>query len=79
MKKLFLGLFTFGILQICNAQTKDKSDVQFTPPVIKKDKPASKPTEKMKFTPPSIKKYEVSKNEEVKFTPPVIVKDKTNK
>jgi hypothetical protein len=56
MKKLFLGLFALGIFQFCNAQTKHISEVKFTPPVIKKDKPASKPIEKVRFTPPVIKK-----------------------
>lgn len=74
MKKVFLGLFAFGLVQFCNAQTKEKSEVKFTPPAIAKDKPTSKPT-KVKFTPPVIKKDEVVKIEKVKFAPPVVKKD----
>ena len=68
MKKILFGLLTFGITNLCAAQTVDKKgEVKFTPPVIKKD-------EDVKFTPPVIKK-----DEEVKFTPPVIKQNKTTK
>lgn len=54
MKKIFLGLFALGILHFCNAQTNEKSEVKFTPPVIVKDNPASSTIKPLKFTPPVI-------------------------
>ncbi|WP_162944632.1 hypothetical protein [Flavisolibacter nicotianae] len=86
MKKVALGLFAFALANFCHAQTTaKKEDVKFTPPIIKKNKPASV----TKFTPPVIwkdkgtsrthtvtyKSGAAKKRENVKFTPPVIVKD----
>ena len=34
-------LLALVLLQFCNAQTKDKNEVKFKPPVLKKDKPSS--------------------------------------
>jgi hypothetical protein len=80
MKNLFLALFSFLIVQVCVAQTAPKTksksteEVQFTPPVIKKD--ADSVQDGAKFTPPVIKKNKtVKKKPAAQFTPPVIVKD----
>jgi hypothetical protein len=94
MKKILCGLFVFGLVTACNAQTADKkTEVKFTPPVITKNKATAKSAskakiappvvvsdEEVKFTPPVIKKNQPSKKKEkVKFTPPVITKDKSTK
>jgi len=41
MKKVLFGFLTFGLVNLCNAQTADKKEeVKFTPPVIEKNKSA---------------------------------------
>jgi len=94
MRKLLFGFLALGLANFCNAQTADKKDkVKFTPPVIKKNTPATKSTSTVNFPPPVIKKDEeakfppsvvkknktAKKSEKVKFALPVIVKDKSTK
>jgi len=75
MKKVLVGLFALGFTNLCAAQTAGKKEeVKFTPPVLKKNKPAAKSDGTAKFTPPVI-----VKDEEVKFTPPVLKKNQPSK
>lgn len=86
MKKAALTLFAFALANFCHAQTAaKKEEVKLTPPVSKKNKPATT----TKFTPPiivkdqevnrlqpvAVKSRAAKKKEKVKFTPPVIRKD----
>lgn len=72
-------MFSLLMVQLCIAQSgsaakpKKDNEVQFTPPVIKKDADS---IQAVKFTPPVIKKNKATKKKpEVQFTPPTIAKD----
>ncbi|MFN8244641.1 MAG: hypothetical protein U0X40_11360 [Ferruginibacter sp.] len=78
MKKLLLGILTVAATNLCTAQVAgQKEEAKFTPPVIRKDKPAAKTDNSVK---PSHRKHAkrvtTKSKEKVTFTPPVIVKDK---
>jgi hypothetical protein len=72
MKTLLIGILSLGMANFCHAQAAGKKEqVKFTPPVIKKDHPATKSSSTQKIPPPVIVQQ--------KFPPPAIKKDKTRK
>ncbi len=88
MKKIILGVFALGTLQLAQAQTK-KETVTFTAPVIKKDKvaknakvPPPPPPQKISTAPPPpppAKPHKIRKVKKVSFKAPVIAKDEAIK
>jgi hypothetical protein len=94
MKKIILGVFALGTLQLAQAQT-EKEAVTFTAPVIKKDKvaknakvPPPPPPQKTAIAappppppppPPPAKPHKTRKAKKVSFKAPVIVKEEAIK